>query len=358
MEATLDRRTAMEEAFDSAEADAKGETYVPPVHEEPPKEEVTADVEAEAETKAAEVAKPKDRPRTRGVPPDERVKSETENEKPEVTAKATSNLDKAPVSWGPQRNDLWAKVPSDIRAIVNKRETEIQQGMSQAGRIKQIAEEYHQVIMPFENVIRSMNTTPREAITNVMQTATALIVGTQEQKCAVITEMVQRYGVDLPALDKMLTAALAKGDGRLTHIGGQPVQQQQLDPRLQSLFAMEQRLRAADGQRHERMTQEAAAAINSVADKPYYEDVKLDMADIMEISANRGHIMTIEQAYEKACQLNPEVSKLVAKNFATPINAVARARKASSTVKGSPGGAIANGRMDRRAALAAAWDGQ
>jgi hypothetical protein len=193
----------------------------------------------------------------------------------------------------------------------------------------------------------------------VMTTASALIVGRQEQKVAVIAEMIQRYGVDLPSLDKVLTAALKNGGGAPQGPGLVP--QAQVDPRilqhLQPLFALQTELMEAKGQKHQRLTEEATQAINSIQDRPYFEDLRHDMADIMEISAKRGHVMTIEQAYDKAAQINPEVSKLVgstARN--TPNNAVARARRAASTVKGAPGGPIANGKMDRRAALEAAWD--
>lgn len=359
---TLDRRTAIEEAFDSAEADAKGEVYTPPVHEEPADEEqpeVKEPVEEEnpdeIEAKAQD-EKPKEKQRTRGVPLDERVKPKIEEEKP-APDKKTSNLDKAPTSWGVQRNELWNKTPPEVRAMISKREAEIQQGMSQAGRIRQIAEEYHKVITPFENIIRSMNSTPSEAITNVMTTATALIIGTQEQKCAVITEMVQRYGVDLKELDTMLTKAIERGGGKLTHIGGQPAPAP-IDPRFKPLFDMEQRLRQAEIDKQQRLQTEAAEHIATVHDEPYYEDVRDDMADIMEISAKRGHIMTIKEAYDKACQIHPEISKLIApkKQPRSPSDALARARRASSTVKGSPGGPVTNGKMDRRAALEAAWD--
>lgn len=365
---TLDRRTALEEAFDSAEADAKGEVYTPPAREEPkeaPVEEIPKEEPdpAEVEVKAAELPKPKDRPRTRGVPPEERVKPETEVKPDAEVGKPPSTLDKAPVSWGAQRNELWAKTPAEIRSIINKRETEIQQGMSQAGRIRAIADEYHQVIMPFENIIRSMNTTPKEAITNVMQTATALIVGTQDQKCAVITEMIQRYNVDLPALDKYLTEAI-KNRGQQPQ--GGPARQfdetNPLDPRimtaLQPLFQLQQRLTVAEGQKQETLQQEAVVAINSVENEPYFEDVRDDMADIMEISAKRGHIMTIKQAYDKAVQIHPEVSKLVIKGrpARTPSDALARARRAASTVRGAPGGPVTGGKADRRSAIEEAWN--
>lgn len=359
---TLDRRTALEEAFDSAEADAAGEVYTPPVHEEPEvKTEETTDDPALVEAKATEKVAPKDRVRTKGVPPDERVKpdglAKTEAA-PEGTQKVTSNLDRAPVSWGPTRNDLWAKVPPEVRSVIDKREREIQAGMSQAGTIRKIAEEYHQVIMPFENIIRSMGTTPREAIKDVMTTASALIIGSQEQKVAVITEMITRYGVDLPTLDRVLTAHLKGGGGAPQGKGLVP--QNQIDPRilnqLQPLFALQKQLTEAQGQKQQQLTEEAATAINSVQERPYFEDVRNDMADIMEISAKRGHIMTIEQAYDKACQIHPEISKMVVQGRSTPNNAVARARRAASTVKGAPGGPTSIGKMDRRAALEAAWD--
>jgi len=363
----LDRRTALEEAFDSAEADAKGETYTPPVHEEssPPEsdkaqdrtEPVPIDQDpAQIEQKAAE--KTLEKARTKGVPLSERGKPADIPKQEAVATEvdpAKKSLDKAPQAWGATRDALWAKTPAEVRSVIAKREAEIQQGMSQAGRIRQVAEEYHQVIMPFENIIRSMNSTPREAITNVMQTATALIIGTQEQKCAVITEMVQRYGVDLPALDKMLTEALQKGGGKLTHIGGNPAPQP-LDPRLQPLFALAERLTAADGQKHQRLTEEATTEINKVASEQYYEDVKMDMADIMEISAKHGKVMTIQEAYAKACQIHPEIGKLVAQPTAKPANTVARARRAASSVRGAPGGPSTGGNLSRREQLEAAWN--
>lgn len=365
--AVLDRRVALEEAFDSAEADAKGEEYTPPVHEEienetpEPSSIVPLQVEKDpGEVEAKADAKPKDKPRTRGVPVDERKTAPA----PVSEANAApgdqpqqGGVDKAPLGWGPSRDTLWAKIPPEVRSVITKRETEIQQGMSQAGRIRQVAEEYHQVIMPFEHVIKSMNSTPRQALTNVMQTATALIVGTQAQKVAVLTEMIERYGVDLPELDKALTA-------RLQNKGSNPQSEPAaLDPRLlqqlQPLFALQQELEQAKGQKQTRLQTEATEAINSVANEPYFSDVRDDMADIMEISAKRGVIMTIKQAYDKACQLNPEVAKLLpAPTRKTPIDAIARARRASSTVKGAPGTSVQRGVQDRRAALEAAWDSQ
>ena len=59
------------------------------------------------------------------------------------------------------------------------------------------------------------------------------------------------------------------------------------------------------------------------------------MADILEMSANRGEPLTIQQAYDRACQMNPEIqSIMMARN-----NAVTPAkRRAASAVSGSQAG--------------------
>lgn len=375
----LDRRAALEEAFESAEADERGEVYTPPVRETPePKEEgsnfseLTPEPDpGTTEQKAADKVPPKDKQRTKGVPPSERKPTVIEKGPGTVTAAevdpnapVVSALDKAPTSWGVQRDALWAKVPSEVRAIINKRETEIQKGMSQAGRATQIAEEYVSLIKPYENTIRNIGTTPKEAINSVMQTATMMIVGTQEQKAAILTEMIQRYNVDLPVLDAALSKYL-EGKGKNPNPTPQP-QNQPMDPRiiqqLQPLFALQQRLEQQEGMQQQRLQTAAAEAINSVQAEPYFEDVRDDMADIMEISAKRGVVLTIKQAYDKAVQINPEVSKLVGQktkqlSVSAAASTLARARRAASTVKGAPGASALKGTAnDRRSAIEAAWD--
>ena len=365
----LDRRAALEEAFDMSEADAKGETYTPPVREENAEtepeasniiplevEKDPADVEAEAATRK----EPK--PRTKGVPISER-KAPTAETKAVPSAdgevKAPSSAEKAPVAWGVNRDALWAKVPSDVRALINKRETEIQQGMSQAGRIRQIAEEYHSLITPYDQVIRSMNTTPKEAINSVMQTATMMVVGTQAQKVAILAEMVDRYGVDLAELDQGLTRMLeAKKGGRINPHAPPQQMPPEILSQLKPLFDLQQRLVAAEGQKSQKLEYEAAEAINSVASEQFFEDVRDDMADVLEIAAKRGIVMTIQQAYAKACQLHPEVSKLYQAKIAKPAIDSNRRRRAASTVKGSPGGAVLNATQDRRSQIEDAWNQQ
>lgn len=379
-----DRRLALEEAFDSAEADAKGETYVPPVREDSPDTEVEAkdsnfvklvsetDEAGQQEQKAAD-AKPKaDRPRTKGVPPDQRtgkapaVKAETPPTEGEPAAQPQSNLDKPPVGWGANRDALWAKTPADVRGLISRRESEIQRGMSDAGRSKAIAAEYASVIQPFGQTIARLGSNPREALTEVMKTATMLIEGSQETKASIVTEMILNYGIDLGGLDKILTAALqAKQEGKpmpwMKNVPQARQPQAPIDPRLAKML---DRYEAAERSHDEELKQEAATAMASMVNVPHFEEVRHDMADIMELSAKRGKVLTIQQAYQKAVQLNPEISAIVAtKTQKTDVSkaasTLAKARRASSSVSGAPGSAALGSRAtDRRSALEEAYDAQ
>lgn len=366
----FDRRAALEEAFESAEADAQGKEYTPPVRAETTDDEGVdersePDPGVVEQTAADKAVVPKDRPRTKGIPPAQRVAPTDEKTGLAPTGpKPDVNEPKAPLGWGVTRDALWAKTPAEVRQAISKRELEIQRGMSRAGNIEKVANEYVDTIKPFEAIIKSMNTTPREAIRNVMTTASALITGPQNVKAAVLVEMIQNYGVDLPTLDAALSAALA---GKPTP-GSAPQPVAAMDPRimqqLQPLFALQERLTQQEGQKQEKMQADAVEAINSISNKPHFEDLKEDMADIMEMAAKRGQLMNIQQAYDKAAQLHPEVSKIVSQQRkATDVSAaastLARSRRAASTVSGAPSSsALKGGVQDRRSAIEEAWNAQ
>lgn len=366
----IDRRDALEEAFDSAEADARGEEYTPPVRERSDEPEGRSESET-AETDPAVIEQEasnrpvKEKQRTRGVPPGERGKSTVIGDPTDPSAVQNTAVAEvqAPQSWKAEDKAVWAAIPPAARAVIQRRELEIQQGMSRAGNIQKVAQEYADVVKPFEQVIRGMNTTPREAIRNVMTTATALIQGDQKVKAAVILEMIQNYGVDLPNLDKVLTEALTKAGGRF-----QPVNtpNPMLDPRVQQqfqpLFAMQAKMQEQETQRQQALITNAEATVTTYSAKPHFQEVRHDMADIMEISAKRGIVMTPEQAYQKALLLNDKTSKIVQQRargseVSRAASTLARSRRAASTVSGAPaGGGSRSTGTDRRAALEAAWD--
>jgi hypothetical protein len=92
-------------------------------------------------------------------------------------------------------------------------------------------------------------------------------------------------------------------------------------------------------------------------DKLYFEDVRRDMADLIRT----GKADTLEEAYDKACWMHPQIRDLLIKERAAPQNAAARvsqARKASGSLPtGAPAGSTSSGSSTNsiRAALEDAW---
>ena len=89
------------------------------------------------------------------------------------------------------------------------------------------------------------------------------------------------------------------------------------------------------------------------------------MADLLDASYRRGKSLTLEQAYEKACQINPDVAAAFSQRKAAlaakeQAQSAQRAQVASSSVKANPAGPVKSGdgpktlRDSIKAAMAAA----
>jgi hypothetical protein len=147
--------------------------------------------------------------------------------------------------------------------------------------------------------------------------------------------------VDVAALDAALVNAMG---GQ----GGQPQQvpqQQFQDPRVDQLLgALQQR----EAQQVQRIRDDA---------------VREDMADILELAARRGLDMTMEQAYERACRMNPEISRIIAQREAAGAarsgqSPIERAKLASSSVRSTPSNTPMQGASqpgNLRGDIEAAW---
>lgn len=364
------RRDLIEDAFEKdieLNAEPETETELDGDRNEPRPHNDQADPETRP---TPESEKPEDPAKTEAKAAKEQLKSPQDRKAPakqDAESAKVSGDTKAPLGWGPNRDALWSKVADpEIRALIAKRETEIQTAMSQAGNIRLVADEYRGVITPFRDIFQQMGVQPKEALVEVMKTATGMIVGTQEQKCAILAEMISRYGVDLPTLDKTLTGHLEKMKSDPTY-GRLPANTQMpLDPRLMQqlkpLFDLRDQAVGRQQAQQKQMEDRAAADIERMRSQPHFEMLQDDIADIIDVATKRGRTITIDEAYKMAATLHPEVSRAneqrnAANQVSQAASTLARARKAASSVKGAPGGQ-SKAANDRRAALEAAWESQ
>lgn len=349
-------REALEEAYDASEENAEesvGTTteaeYEPTVKATEPVE--TTDSGGEAEPTGGEEA---EEPGDTGESEPAAEPAEAAAEKPAAkpTAEATASSP-APASWTPTAKEEWSKLPPTIQQEVTRREAEITRTLNATSEARKGYETFRQITGPFEHLMRMEGASPFQAVDNLVKTAAHLRLGTQVQKSQIIQNIINQYGVDIPTLDQVLS--------------GQPAQdpvQSQIQQQLQQQMAPVQKFMQNFQQREQQHTQEVnMQASQSVAEfgknRDFFNDVKLDMADLLDMAANRSRPMTLDDAYAQACQLNPEIKKIMDQRTAaalasTQTRGLAGKKAAASSVTGQPSGNSAGSSDTLRGAIQAA----
>lgn len=369
-----ERRAALSAAFDAAEAEAEG-TEVELEEEEVPEgegEELDAEVGEEVDDEGQEEGIEEPAPKSKKDPV--KVEQEAATRAPAgkqgPAGKRAAGTDpgnqgqpgnevKAPQSWTPAEREHWAKMPPEAQRAVQRRELEVQQALSRSADSRKFQDSFVRTVQPYAHLIRAQNSTPLQAVNNLMQTAAGLTTGTQPQKAAILAEIIQNYGVDIQVLDDVLSKRQIQQPGAAPAALPAPVAEA-LRPITQFMTQQEQ-IRA---QHIQQVQQQAEQVVSEVADQlPFFEDLREDMADLMETAAARGRIMTLQQAHVAAVNMNPEIKKILdqrarAARVRQDPNKINRARRAGASIKGAPNGsAQGSGKpTSRRAALLEAWD--
>lgn len=247
---------------------------------------------------------------------------------------------------------------------MRQRERHIEQTLTQTATMRKFATDFAQMVQPYSHLIRAQNSTPLQAVHNLMSTAAGLMQGNPQQKAEMVAQIMGNYGVDVQLLDQVLAKAYNPQTAQFN------AQQNSAPPAwAQPIFAWMNKAEQTQQQYEAQQRQIADQEIEQMSSQPFFDDLRDDIADIMEIAAKRGKIISLQDAYKKAVELDPEISKLVKK---TPVQSapqndvsraastLARARKAAKTIHGAPRGE--GGKSDkpktRREQLSEAWDEQ
>ena len=299
---------------------AKDETPDEPTDTKPAEEAQEAD-EKGADTTAEEEA---------GEPEDKAAEQAGE---PKAGEREAGPTYKAPKSWKPGPREKWSSLPPDIQQEISRREGEIRRGMRETTEARHTAAQFKETIQPFMQLIEADQSTPMEAVKNLMQTAAGLRLGTPAQKVGIVADVINRFGVDIQMLDNALA-------GKMQHDPVAQQVQQQLAPMQQLMQQMQAREQAQTQQ----FNQEAEESIQDFADDPeneFFEDVREDMADIIDRATARGQRMSLKDAYNRAIMLNDDIAEVVSQRkvqaqLAKSQEPVANAKKAAVSVKGAP----------------------
>lgn len=372
-EPTTSLRDAIEAAFDEPEekqaapaADASATSAEPIELDIPVPGETSAAAPAEGQQDLNALAEKESQVDNQQAqqPRDEKGKfaeKATEGIQPGPKGGPKAQGEKAPASWRPEVREHWGQLPDTVRAEIARRETEVQRTLQETAEARKTAEAVMKTISPYEAYIKAEGSNPLQAIDNLMATAVRLRTGTAPDLAQMVAGIVNQFGVGrfgnsfISMLDEALAGQQPKADP--TQVAVQQVVQQQLAPVQQMLTQFQQ----AQLMQQQQLQQSAAQEVgNFLSQAEFGEDVREDMADILEAAQRKGQNLSLADAYRKACMMNDNVrSVLVQRQKAAgaqqQTQAAQRAKASAVQVTGAaPAGAMKQDPTDIRSAIEAA----
>lgn len=216
--------------------------------------------------------------------------------------KSSIQLDpaKPPQGWRPEAKAKWETIPEDIRQEIVRREENSAQGVEKLRRQYEPMEKFHsQVIAPASQYLAHIGRDPTEYVQAMIMSEQTLTLGNPAQKMEKLLEIADTYGVPIrQALDSAMGGKLNDFIRQAHDHHKTPAQ---LPPDVQ------RELQEARAFREKMITDAATAEYNAfVADEanhPFFEDVKEDMAKLIESGACQNY----QDAYETAVWRDPKM---------------------------------------------------
>ena len=171
-----------------------------------------------------------------------------------------------------------------------------------------------------------------------------------------MANLIEHYNVDISMLDNALA-------GQPVQSNEQSAMQQMLDQKLapfqNMLDSQQNSAREAEQATSQAVNEELQ---NFAQSAEFLNDVRHDMADIIDLASKRGVKMSFSDAYERACLLDPSVSQVIkSREEAAALQnsgvKLATKRNVSSSLRSGAGAeASSSSPQDLRGEISALWD--
>lgn len=283
--------------------------------------------------------------------PEEEISADAETEEPEHRVEEPKPTGyKPPIDWSPSLREHWKKLPPDVQKAVHDREAQVNNVMQQTAQDRRLAQGFNEVVSQYRGLMAAEGVQdPLQGIQGLLMTTAQLAMGNQQTKAQRIAALIQHYGVDIETLDSVLAGEQPQNnpDHRL---------EEMLNQRLAPVNQLLEQLNQSRQQQFQQVQTQATQSIEQFAADPqneFFDSVRYAMADFLDVAAQNGVQMTLEEAYQRACALNPEINQIMsqrqqAQSATSKADVMRRKANASSSVKGHrAGGADANAKQER-----------
>lgn len=247
-----------------------------------------------------------------------------------------------PPGWTPAAKAAYAALPPEVQEAVARREMEINNGFKKLQDYKGLDS--------FAEMARASGTTLKDAFERYKAAEDLL----DRDFFGGTLSLCEMYGIHPVQLAQGIMAQYGGGQGQQGAVAGLDQQSALL---ARELAGIKDTVRTLMTEREQQEQQGINAYVSDFAQNNlYFEDVRKDMGYLIKT----GQADSLEDAYDKACWMNPQIRDLLIKERAAPQTAQARvsqARRASGSLPtGAPAGnSTASSANSIRGALEEAW---
>jgi hypothetical protein len=213
-----------------------------------------------------------------------------EAEKDDTTV--TLDHEKAPSSWSPSVREKWKDLPQEVRAEVIRREEASVNGVRKLHEDYAPYRNFADRLTPFIQEATQSGADPAQYIANVMNSERGLRNPDPKQRFEVLLNIAEQYGIPLRDIVNQSAGSEVIA----------PRAQPTVDPQVQREL---QEMRQFRQETHEAAIRRELEVFSS--DKEFFQDVSSIMADFMD----SGRAKNLQDAYEQACWVHPDVRKVL-----------------------------------------------
>jgi hypothetical protein len=244
-----------------------------------------------------------------------------------------------PKSWKQDLAPKFEQLDPDIQTEVHRRESDILRGIETYKSKAKMAEEFEHAMQPYMGTMQQLGVTPVAAVQALMGADHKLRFGSQQEKQAVVADIIRTYGVQFDP--------------------SQPLPQ--ADPSTEHISRLEQEIRALKQSQEQATLAPFVQAVNKFRETHEHFD---DLQTYMEALINSGAARDLEDAYDQALWAHPELrqqalSAQKAREAEEERKRVEAAKAAAVQVRGAPAQAMPRqpNPQDRRAMIQQAMAG-
>ena len=136
--------------------------------------------------------------------------------------------------------------------------------------------------------------------------------------------------------------------------------EQMINARMEPVNQMMDQMNQQQQYQHQQQAQAAGQQIAQFNGE-FMEDLRMDMADMIDMAAARGRNMSLEEAYDIAASSHPEISKIIHQRESDAMltgqaENITHKRNAASSIKSTGAAPMSGGDLSIREELEAAWN--